>query len=138
MDTIGAYPGCGVDNLVTYDNDQSGITLRRQRSAALWRDAYQGGDIMSDNRIRFLAEDVYGNFLSRDLIVQEPKIVRALSGPFAVLNLKFILKSPVLQVSLLSRGYLDSCRKRNLGERVILASGIVQPGEVDPESGILH
>lgn len=41
MDNIGAYPGCGVDNLVAYDNDQSGITYEGS-VVLLWRDAYQG------------------------------------------------------------------------------------------------
>ena len=41
MDNIGAYPGCGIDNLVAYDNDQSGVTLEGS-VVLLWRDAYQG------------------------------------------------------------------------------------------------
>ena len=53
--------------------------------------------------------------------------------PVLVLNLKFILKSLVLGVSFKPWGYLDiHAEKEIFGERVILASGIVQPGEVDP------
>jgi len=41
MDNIGIYPGPGVDNLVAYDNDQSGTTYEGS-VVLLWRDAYQG------------------------------------------------------------------------------------------------
>ena len=92
---------------------------------------------MSDNRIRFLVEDVYGNFLSRDLMVQEPKIVRALSGPSSI-EFKIHPQEPSAQgIPFKPWGTWIHAEKEIFGERVILASGIVQPGEVDPESGIL-
>jgi hypothetical protein len=89
------------------------------------------------DRLRFIVEDVHGNILSRDLIVSEPKVVRTLSGPC---NIEFKLHpdEPSVQgISFKPWSCWIHVEKMVFGVRKIIASGIIQPGEVDPESGIL-
>lgn len=89
------------------------------------------------DRLRFIVEDVHGNILSRDITVQEPKVMRALSGPCSI-EFKVHPDEPSVKgISFRPWSCWIHVEKMIFGTRKIIASGIVQPGEVDPESGIL-
>lgn len=95
-------------------------------------------------RCRVIIEDTQGNIVARDVIVQEAKVVRQLSGPCAI-SFKIHHREPSIQnnvalgpILLKPWGHWVHVEKELWdGTRKIIASGIVQPSEVDPQSGIL-
>lgn len=101
---------------------------------------------MSDyyDRFRFVVEDVHGNILTRDMVAMEPNVSRVLSGP-AEINLKLHPKEPSLQLPNLGgpiqfkpwAQWIHALKFDLDGNEKIWASGIVQPSEIDPQTGIL-
>ena len=92
-----------------------------------------------EDRFRFIVEQAHtGEILSRDLIVTEPKILRALSGG-CVINGKVNPKDYSAQ-GIYFRPYAQWIHVEKLiqGERRIWASGIMQPSEVDKKTGIIN
>lgn len=94
-----------------------------------------GGD---QDRFRFIVEEaVTGEIVSRDLVVQNPKLLRALSGPCAMEfdvdehdpSTNGILFKPY--------GHIIHAEKMIMGERQIWASAIVQPSEIDKKTGVM-
>lgn len=95
------------------------------------------------DRWRFMIEDVHGNILARDVIGQEAKIVRRLSGPSEI-EIKLHPKEPSLQLAN-SAGpipfkpwghWCHALKEDQEGEK-IWASGIFVPSEIEPETGIM-
>lgn len=86
--------------------------------------------------MRFIVEDKHGNILTRDLIVQEPTVVRSLSGACAI---TFTLLPDEESASGIDwkawAQWVHVETTRWDGSRWILASGLLQPSEVDPETG---
>lgn len=91
-----------------------------------------------NDRFRFICEEaVTGEILSRDLCVQKPKILRALTGPC---NIQFEINFKDAEnegIYFKPNGQLIHAEKLIYGERKIWASGIVQPSQVDKQSGIM-
>lgn len=96
------------------------------------------------DRFRFAVEDAHGNFLTRDLIVMEPQIVRTLSGPCSI-SFKVHYNEPSVQhpdgsgpIQFKPWGHWIHALKTGLdGSEKVWASAIVKPSEVDPTTGIL-
>lgn len=96
------------------------------------------------DRFRFAVEDVHGNFLTRDLIVMEPLVVRTLSGPCNI-QFKVHYSEPTVQmpdgsgpIQFKPWGHWIHALKVGLdGEEKVFASGLVKPSEIDPQSGVL-
>jgi hypothetical protein len=96
------------------------------------------------DRFHFLVEDIHGEILARDLIVQEANITRMLAGPCQI-EFKIHPKEPSVQmpdgsgpIQFKPWGHWIHAVKMGLdGEQKIWASGIFQPSEIDPESGIM-
>lgn len=92
-----------------------------------------------EGRFRFIVEQaVTGQILSRDLQVQKPKVLRALSGPAKIEFDVDYRDLSALGISFNPWGFWIHAEKEIYGERKIWASCIVQPGEVDKKSGVLH
>lgn len=91
-----------------------------------------------------MVEDVHGNILARDVVGQEAKISRMLSGP-ADIEFKIHPKEPSIQIpggvgpiQLKPFGHWIHVLKEGLdGEEKIWASGLFQPSEIDPISGVM-
>lgn len=95
-----------------------------------------------EDRFRFIVEEADptggpGEITCRDLIVQEPKVLRALSGA-CVISCKVNPKDTSAQGIYFKpwRQWIH-VEKKVLGERHIWASGIVQPSTVDKKTGII-
>lgn len=94
------------------------------------------------DRFRFAIEDIHGNILARDVVAQEPTVVRMLSGP-ADIEIKLHPKEPTIQTPTGPiqfapwKQWVHAIKEDQFGNEVIWASGIVQPSELDPQSGIL-
>lgn len=96
------------------------------------------------DRCRFIIEDTHGNILARDVMVLEPKIIRQLSGPCQI-TCKVHYREPSIQletgdgpIQLKPWGHWLHVEKEMFdGTRAIIASGIIKPSEIDPESGIM-
>src|SRR6478609_10596264 len=90
-----------------------------------------------EDRIRIIVEDAHGNILSHDLEPMTPPVVtKKLSGPS---NISFQIhpKQPSVQgIDFKAWGTWIHAEKLLRGERKILASGILKPGEIDPASGM--
>ena len=101
---------------------------------------------MSDqDRLRFIIEEARtGEILARDLVVQNPKVLKKLSGP-CVIEFDIDHRHPSAQKQdgsgpILFKPYGHWCHVEKLiyGERKIIASGLFKPSEVDQETGLLH
>jgi hypothetical protein len=98
-------------------------------------------DVHSPNEGRFhfiVEEAVTGEILTRDLIVQKPKILRALSG---ACNIQFdVNEEEYSGKGILFRpwGHWIHVEKLVGGERQIWCSGLVQPSQIDKKSGVIH
>lgn len=94
------------------------------------------------DRFRFVVEDTHGNILARDVVGQEPTIVRQLSGP-ATIEFKVHPKEPSIQVNggpiqFKPWGqWIHAVKDDQFGNEIIWASTLVQPSELDPQTGIL-
>lgn len=90
-----------------------------------------------EDRIRIIVEDAHGNILSHDLEPMTPPVVtKKLSGPS---NISFQIhpKQPSVQgIDFKAWGTWIHAEKLLRGERKILASGILKPGDIDPASGM--
>ena len=96
------------------------------------------------SRFHWWVEDIHGNILTKDLVVSEASIVRALSGPsqisFKVSPYDQSVQLPNGQGPILFKpwGHLVHAVKEDLnGNEQIWASGIVQPSDVDPSSDVM-
>ena len=89
-------------------------------------------------------EDIHGNFLTRDLVVAEPKVVRYLSGPSSI-EFKVHPMEPTVQLADGSgpiqfkpfAQIIHALKDGPDGNEIVWASCIVQPSDVDPVTGIL-
>lgn len=96
------------------------------------------------DRWHFMVEDVHGNIIARDVVGQEAKVGRMLSGP-ASIEVKLHPKDPSVQIpggsgpiQFKPFGHLIHALKEDLnGDERIWASGIFQPSEIEPESGVM-
>jgi len=92
-----------------------------------------------EDRFRFIVEEARtGNILTRDLTVQNPQVMRVLSGPCQIqVDVDFRDTS---NAGIYFKPWAQwlHVEKRILGERVIWASGIVQPSDVDKKTGVTH
>ena len=91
-----------------------------------------------EGRFRFIVEDVYGNILTRDLTVQNPKVMRVLSGPA---NIEFDVDyRDISNSGIYFKPWAQwiHAEKQVLGNRVIWASGLVQPSDIDKKTGVTH
>lgn len=94
-----------------------------------------GGD---EDRFRFIVEDNEGNILARDLEVQNPTVMRVLSGPA---DIRFDIDyrdTANAGIYFKPWKYWVHVEKLIMGEYVIWASGLVQPSQVDKKTGITH
>lgn len=91
------------------------------------------------DRFRFICEEARtGNILARDLTIQAPKLLRALSGPC---NIQFDINyRDYMNAGIYFKpwGHWIHVEKKILGERKIWASGIVVPSQIDKASGVMH
>jgi hypothetical protein len=96
------------------------------------------------DRFRFAIEDVHGNILARDVIGSEASVLRSLSGPSEI-NFKIHYNEPSIQnqydtgpIQLKPWGHwVHAIKENQFGEEIVWASGIFQPSDIDPESGIM-
>ena len=91
-----------------------------------------------EDRFRFIVEDVHGDILTRDLVVQNPQVMRVLSGPCNIeIDVDF---RDTANAGIYFKPWMQwiHVEKQILGERVIWASGIVQPSETDKKTGVTH
>lgn len=96
------------------------------------------------DRWRFVVEDIHGNILSRDLVAQEVRVIRHLSGPSQI-EFSIHPKQPSVQmpdgsgpIQFKPFGHIIHAVKENhQGDEVVWASGIVQPSDVDPQTGVM-
>lgn len=96
----------------------------------------QSGD---EDRFRFVVEQaVTGEILTRDLDVTKPKVFRALSGPSQIqfdVNYEDLTAAGI---PFSPWGYWVHAEKLVYGQRLIWASTLVQPSQIDEQSGNLH
>lgn len=95
-----------------------------------------GGD---EDKFRFIVEEARtGNIIAKDLEVQKPKLLRALSG---AANIQFDVDYRAYAnagIYFKPWGHLIHVEKKILGQRKIWTSAIVTPSEIDKKSGIMH
>lgn len=103
-----------------------------------------GNPINFYDRFRFAVEDVHGNILTRDLVPMQNTIGRILSAPSQI-ELSIHPKHPSVQhqsgsgpIQFKPWGHwIHALKYDQFGNERIWASGLVQPSEVDPETGVL-
>jgi hypothetical protein len=92
-----------------------------------------------EDRFRFIVEEARtGNILSVDLEVQNPKVMRVLSGSC---HIEFDVDYRAYESQGLyfkPWGHWIHAEKKVLGERVIWASALVQPSDIDKATGVMH
>lgn len=96
------------------------------------------------DRFHFVIEDKAGNILARDVIAQEPRVTRMLSGPSEI-EFKIHPKDPSIQmpgglgpIKLKPWGHWCHALKTDLeGNEKIWASGLFQPSDIDPTTGVM-
>ncbi len=96
------------------------------------------------DRFHFVVEDVHGNIIARNVVPMEPIVSRVLSGP-ASIQFKIHPKDPSIQladgsgpIQLKPWGHIIHALKYGLdGTEQVWASGIMQPSDVDPQTGIM-
>lgn len=90
------------------------------------------------DRFRFIVEDIHGNFLSRDLVVKKPRLLRALSGACSIeFDVDYHDYSAAGIYFKPWKQWIHA-EKLILGERRIWCSALVQPSEPDKKTGVLH
>ena len=91
------------------------------------------------DRFRFIVEQaISGTIMTQDLQVQKPVIVRTLSGGA---HIEFDVDYRDLSaagITFWPWGYWVHAEKMIFGEKVIWASVLTKPGQVDKKSGVLH
>lgn len=94
------------------------------------------------DRFRFVIEDIHGNIVARDVVGQEATIVRMLSGPCSI-EFKVHPEEPSIQLAdgpipfAPWRHWVHAVKDDPFGNEIIWASGITQPSEIDPQTGIM-
>ncbi|QGJ90067.1 minor tail protein [Mycobacterium phage Indlulamithi] len=96
------------------------------------------------DRFHYWVQDIHGNWLTKDLVGQDASLMRVLSGP-AQLELKIHPKDPSVQmpgedgpIQFKPWGHIVHAMKEDLnGNEVPWISTIVQPSDVDPQTGVL-
>jgi hypothetical protein len=96
------------------------------------------------DRFHFMIEDVHGNILARDVVAQEVSVTKMLSGPCEI-DFKINPKEPSIQaadgsgpIQLKPWAQWIHALKRDLnGNEIFWCSGIVQPSDIDPQTGIM-
>ena len=96
------------------------------------------------DRWHFMIEDVHGNIIARDVNASEARITRMLSGPCEI-EFKISPKNKSIQepggigpIQFKPWGHWCHALKMGLdGTEKVWASGLFQPSEIDPESGIM-
>ncbi|AEK07475.1 hypothetical protein SEND513_29 [Mycobacterium phage Send513] len=96
------------------------------------------------DRFHFMVEDIHGNIIARDVVPMEPIVTRMLSGPCGI-EFKVHPKDPSVQlpnsqgpIQFKPWGHWIHALKEDLsGNEKIWASALVQPSDVDPQTGIL-
>lgn len=92
-----------------------------------------------EGRFRFIVEEaVTGKILSRDLNVTKPKVLRALSGPCQIEFDVDFRDLSAIGIGFKPWGHVINVEKMIYGKRHIWASGIIQPGDIDKKTGVLH
>lgn len=93
----------------------------------------------NESRFHFIVEEaVSGEILSRDLVVSNVKLMRALSGQC---NIQFDVNYQdysAAGIYFKPWKHWIHAEKMILGEHVIWASGIVVPSQIDKQSGVMH
>ena len=92
----------------------------------------------NEGRWHFIVEDVHGNFLSRDLVVQNAKLLRALSGQC---NIQFDFNyQDYSAAGIYFKPWKQWIHAEKVirGNRIIWASGIVVPSQIDKKTGVMH
>lgn len=97
------------------------------------------------DRWRFMIEDVHGNIIARDVLAQEVKIMWMLSGPCEI-SFKIHPKNKTIQapggqgpIQFKPWGHWCHAMKMDLdGNEKIWASGLFQPSDVDPDTGMMN
>lgn len=96
-------------------------------------------EFLPADRFRFIVEEARsGNILARDLVVQQPKVLRALSG---ACNIQFDINyRDYANAGIYFKpwGHWIHVEKRIGGVRKIWASGLVAPSQIDKTTGIMH
>jgi hypothetical protein len=136
---IPGNPKTSVQMAIEYIN-QIGASQRALLSTVV------GHTITAYDRFRFCVEDSHGTILTRDLIPSDPGVTvqRTLSGPSQI-NLKVHYLEPTVQmpdgsgpIQFKPYGHLIHAMKTLPdGSEKVWASGIVQPSDVDPQTGVL-
>jgi hypothetical protein len=96
--------------------------------------AYSG----DEDRFRFIVEDAHGNILTRDLTVQNPKVMRVLSGPANITFDVDYRDTSNSGIYFRPWEHWIHAEKKILGEYAIWASGLVQPADVDKKTFVTH
>lgn len=93
----------------------------------------------NEGRFHFIVQEaVTGEILTRDLVVQKPKLLRAVSGAS---NIQFDVNAKDYSTAgILFKpwGHWIHAEKVILGERKIWASALVVPSQIDKKSGVMH
>lgn len=93
----------------------------------------------NEGRFHFIVEEaVTGEILTRDLVVQKPKLMRAVSG---AANIQFEVNAKDYSaegIYFKPWGHWIHAEKTILGERKIWASCLVVPSQIDPKTGIMQ
>lgn len=93
----------------------------------------------NEGRFHFIVEEaVSGEILTRDLVVQEPKLLRAVSG---AANIQFKVNAKdysVAGIYFKPWGHWIHAEKTILGQRKIWASALVVPSQIDKKTGIMN
>lgn len=92
-----------------------------------------------EDRFRFVVEEARtGYILTRDLTVQNPKVMRVLSGPCSIEFDVDFRDSSNAGIYFKPWGHWIHAVKPVLGDSVVWASGLVQPSDVDKKTGVTH
>ena len=92
-----------------------------------------------EDRFRFIVEEARtGIILTRDLTVQNPSVMRVLSGPCDIEFDVDYRDSSNAGIYFKPWGHWIHAEKLIFGQRVIWASGLVQPSDIDKKTGVTH
>lgn len=96
------------------------------------------------DRFHFVVEDVHGNIIARDVQPQNVRVVRTLSGPSQI-EFDIHPKDPSIQLPNSSGPiqfkpwgqWIHACKYLANGTEQVWASGLVQPSDIAPDTGIM-
>lgn len=88
--------------------------------------------------MRFIVEDVHGNILQRDLVVQDPQVVRNLSGPATITFTLLPDEEGAQGIPWKTWGqWVHVEMEKQDGTKFIFASGLTKPSDYDAETGAM-